>query len=198
VGDTSFGNARALQVDRDLSRIVQHAPSNGEVLPSARGGRSLRAVLRAGGWRRSVRSWKVFVLGIVLGVLPHGASSAGPPAAPRYTIDNCVNTFSLAAAEKTSAGHQYWLFDKNFADGETLKLSIVGPHLATHAPHRHAEDEFFYVLEGQAEFFLDGKTRVVGPNTGLYCPSWMEHGIRNAGDSELRYLVIKKSPPTKP
>jgi mannose-6-phosphate isomerase-like protein (cupin superfamily) len=126
---------------------------------------------------------------------PRGTSSAGAAAPARYTIETCVNTFSASAAEKTSAGQQYWFFDKAFADGKTLKLSVVGPHQATHAPHRHPEDEFFFVLEGKAEFYLDGKTRTVGPNTGLYCPSGSEHGIRNVGDGELRYLVIKQYAP---
>jgi F420-0:gamma-glutamyl ligase-like protein len=28
--------------------------------------------------------------------------------------------------------------------------------------------------------------------TLFYCPSWHEHGIRNVGDTELKYLVLKK------
>ncbi len=110
----------------------------------------------------------------------------------KYTIDNCVNTLSMDKTIKTQAGYQYWFADKNFLDGRTLKLSVVAPHMATHAPHVHAEDEFFFVLEGTAEFFLNGHTKVVGPMTSLYCPSYVEHGIRNVGDTELKYLVIKK------
>jgi quercetin dioxygenase-like cupin family protein len=118
------------------------------------------------------------------------AVPAGRPA--RYTIDNCISTFNPAKVEKTGAGGQFWFFDRDFAEGKTLKLSVVGPHLATHAPHRHVEDEFFFILEGQAECYLDGQWRAVPPNTGFYCPSGQEHGIRNAGDTEMRYLVIKK------
>jgi mannose-6-phosphate isomerase-like protein (cupin superfamily) len=94
--------------------------------------------------------------------------------------------------EKTGAGYQYWFADKKFVDGRTLKMSVVKPGKATHEPHTHAEDEFFFVLEGQAEFYLDGKKVVVGPYTSLYCPSNSKHGIRNAGDTELKYLVIKQ------
>ncbi len=75
---------------------------------------------------------------------------------------------------------------------QTLKLSVVGKGLKTHEPHVHAEDEFFFVLEGQAEFILAGEKRTVGPWTSLYCPPNVEHGIRNAGDGELKYLVVKK------
>jgi len=117
------------------------------------------------------------------------------PAQPHYTLDNCINTFDSAKTEKTAAGYQYWFADGSLAEGKTVKLSVVGPHLATHAPHHHPEDEFFFILEGKAELFLDGQWRAVGPNTCFYCPSGHEHGIRNAGDTELKYLVIKKEIP---
>jgi quercetin dioxygenase-like cupin family protein len=110
----------------------------------------------------------------------------------QYTIDNCVVEFSLDKTEKTSAGYQFWFADSSFTDGRTLKMSVVGPHLATHPPHKHAQDEFFFVLEGKAEFYLDGKTKVAGVYTSFYCPPNIEHGIRNVGDTELKYLVIKK------
>jgi len=109
-----------------------------------------------------------------------------------FTIENCVNKFSLRDTIKTKVGYQYWFADKDFLDGRTLKMSVVAPHKATHAPHKHAEDEFFFVLEGTAEFYLDGKTQTAGPYTSFYCPPNSMHGISNVGDTELKYLVIKK------
>ncbi len=110
----------------------------------------------------------------------------------RLTIDSCVNVFSMARIESTKAGYQYWFVDRHFLDGRTIKLSAVRPHGATHPPHAHPEDEFFFVLEGTAEFNLAGETRVAGPYSSFYCPPSVLHGIRNAGDRELKYLVIKK------
>jgi mannose-6-phosphate isomerase-like protein (cupin superfamily) len=109
-----------------------------------------------------------------------------------FTIENCVNSFSMEDTIKTDAGYQYWFADKDFLDGRTLKMSVVAPHKSTHAPHKHIEDEFFFILEGTASFYLDGKTKEVGKYTSLYCPSNVMHGITNAGDTELKYLVIKK------
>jgi mannose-6-phosphate isomerase-like protein (cupin superfamily) len=108
-----------------------------------------------------------------------------------YSIDNVVNAFDESLAKPTKVGYQYWFADKSFADGKTLKLSVVKPGTATHAPHTHEEDEFFFVLEGTAEFHLEGETRTGGPMTSFYCPTGMKHGIRNVGDTELKYLVIK-------
>ena len=110
----------------------------------------------------------------------------------KYSIENCLNEFSKDKIEKTEAGYQYWFVDKDLADGKTLKMSVVKPHSATHAPHSHVEEEFFFVLEGKVEFSLNGRTKVVGPFSSLYCPPNAEHGIRNVGDKEAKYLVVKK------
>jgi mannose-6-phosphate isomerase-like protein (cupin superfamily) len=110
----------------------------------------------------------------------------------KYTIENCINKFSIDKIEKTNVGYQYWFADPNFADGKTVKMSVVAPHSATHPPHVHAEDEFFFILEGKAELYLKGKWTPAEPYTSFYCPSNVEHGIRNAGDTELKYLVIKQ------
>jgi mannose-6-phosphate isomerase-like protein (cupin superfamily) len=120
------------------------------------------------------------------------ASSSMQAGESKYTIDDVVNRFDPDRTEPTKVGYQYWFADTSFADGKTLKLSVVKPHQATHAPHVHAEDEFFFVLEGTAEFHLDGETAMGGPMTSFYCPSGSRHGIRNIGDTELKYLVIKK------
>lgn len=120
--------------------------------------------------------------------------AVGDSARANYTMADCVNEFTMSKIESTKAGYQYWFADKNFVDGRTIKMSVVGPHLSTHAPHAHPEDEFFFILEGKAEFYLNGETRVAGPYTSFYCPSNVTHGIRNVGDSVLKYLVIKKYP----
>jgi mannose-6-phosphate isomerase-like protein (cupin superfamily) len=136
---------------------------------------------------------KTIVLAVALLCAAACAHAAVPSAdTSRYTIDNCVNVFTPSKVESTKAGYQYWFVDKDFIDGRTLKMSVVAPHEATHAPHQHKEDEFFFVLEGTAEFSLNGKTKEAGPYASFYCPSGSRHGIRNVGDTVLKYLVIKK------
>jgi quercetin dioxygenase-like cupin family protein len=111
----------------------------------------------------------------------------------KYTIENCINKLDTGKSVKTSVGYQYWFIGQKFLeDGLTVKMSVVAPHQATHAPHKHPGDEIFYVLEGTAQFYLDGKTATGGPYTSFYCPVGSEHGISNAGSTELKYLVIRK------
>lgn len=114
-----------------------------------------------------------------------------------YTFEECVNQFDIEKKKETKSGYQYWFADKNFTDDRTLKMSVVNPNQATHPPHSHVEDEFFFVLEGTAKFYLNGKTIEAGPYTSLYCPSNSEHGISNGGKTVLKYLVIKKYAETK-
>lgn len=109
----------------------------------------------------------------------------------KWTIKNCVNQFSMDKAIPTKAGYQYWFADKDFLNGRTLKLSVIKPHDSTHPPHKHAEDEFFFVLEGKAQFHLNGDSVIAEPYASFYCPSMSIHSISNAGDTELKYLVIK-------
>lgn len=111
----------------------------------------------------------------------------------KFTIENCVSKLDMDKTIKTAAGYQYWFIDQNFLeDGQTVKLSVVGPNQANHAPHKHPGDEIFFILEGTAQFYLDGKTTTGGPYTTFYCPVGSEHGISNAGNQTLKYLVIRK------
>ena len=136
----------------------------------------------------------ISILSVVQLACAQEKKGSSKPSKKQFTIDNCVNQFERDKATKTESGYRYWFVDKNFIDGRTLKLSVVAPNQATHPPHEHEEDEFFFVLEGSAKFSLDGETTVVGPYTSLYCPADIAHGISNAGDTELKYLVIKKYP----
>lgn len=115
------------------------------------------------------------------------------PATEKYTFENCINKFDMNKTIKTSVGYQYWFIGQKFLeDNLTVKMSVVGPRQATHAPHKHPGDETFFILEGTAQFYLNGKTTTGGPLTSFYCPVGSEHGISNAGDTELKYLVIRK------
>lgn len=135
---------------------------------------------------------KILVIILFFTKLPLLAQTPADSIQQNFTIDNCVSNFDPNRIESTKVGYQFWFVDKEFLDGRTLKMSVVKPHAATHEPHSHAEDEFFFVLEGTAEFYLDGRTTVASPYASFYCPPKSLHGIRNIGDSELKYLVIKK------
>lgn len=134
---------------------------------------------------------------LFLSIIGHSQElrKANSNAVEKYNIENCINHFNIEKSVKTSVGYQYWFIPQDFLpDGLTVKMSVVGPGQATHAPHKHDGDEVFYVLEGTARFFLNGKTITGGVNTSFYCPNGSEHGISNADQTQLKYLVIRKYP----
>jgi len=135
---------------------------------------------------------------IALHTTAQEANKKDLPDGEKYTIENCINKFNMDKTAKTAVGYLYWFVNQNFTkENLTVKMSVVGPGQATHAPHRHAGDEVFYVLEGTAQFYLNGKTTTGGPNTSFYCPENSEHGISNASNQELKYLVVRIYPKTE-
>lgn len=112
---------------------------------------------------------------------------------PGYTIDGCLNVFDRAKAETAQSGWFYWFMREPATEtGMNLKMSYVDRQTETHPPHQHPEKEIYYILEGQAEVFLAGNTRVIGPNTSMYCPPGMMHGIKRADGKPLKYFVIRE------
>lgn len=114
-------------------------------------------------------------------------------AKPGYTIGDYLNVFSDAKTEQAKSGWFYWFVREPVTEtGMNLKMSYVDKQTETHPPHRHSEREIYYIVEGQAEIFLAGDTRVIGPNTSMYCPPGVMHGIKRADDKPLKYMVIKE------
>ena len=65
-----------------------------------------------------------------------------------------------------------------------------GPEIVVE-PHTHADHaDSFYVLEGEAEFTVDGQVVRGGVGTWVSAPIGTVHGFRNAGDGELRLLNV--------
>ncbi|TCR01312.1 quercetin dioxygenase-like cupin family protein [Neorhizobium sp. JUb45] len=56
--------------------------------------------------------------------------------------------------------------------------------------HRQADDEAFYVLEGEYEFFLDGAWQRKGPGEAVHIVPGTVHAFRNPGKTDARMLII--------
>ena len=77
------------------------------------------------------------------------------------------------------------------AEKLALHISVIHPRQAAHDPHAHEGEEIMFVLEGTAEIRMGEETRTVGPNTAVFCPPHVFHGIRNAGETPIRYIIIR-------
>ena len=107
-------------------------------------------------------------------------------------IDQFIRHFDGQNGKTNAKGFQFWFVPTDMSQGLlNLKLSEVKAFDASHAPHQHEEEEILLLIQGKAEFFLNGETRLVDANTSLYCPPNIPHGLRNVGHEPIRYLVIK-------
>ena len=132
----------------------------------------------------------LLTVGFVLGKLDVQEARANQQ---NYTLETCMTQLDKSQVSKSARGWAFWFVQKDLTGGLNVKMSQVGPQQAHHGAHSHESSEVFYILQGNAEFTLEGESTIVGPNSTLYCPSNVPHGIRNAGSDSLRYLVIKNN-----
>lgn len=78
-----------------------------------------------------------------------------------------------------------------------IHLSELAAGTSSHAPHTHEGVEGFYILEGHAIIEVAGEPYALEPNEVIVVDAAKPHGIRNAGTTPLRYLVMNAKPVQK-
>lgn len=74
--------------------------------------------------------------------------------------------------------------------GRFTMFTAITPPGGGPPPHiHHEEDEWFHVLEGDAEFFNDGEWFKVPVGSTIFMPKGSFHTFRNAGTIPLRQLI---------
>ena len=90
-----------------------------------------------------------------------------------------LNTLTHIKATSAQTGGAFGLIEQ---------FGPVGSGSPYHV-HR-AEDELFYVLEGQLEFFSEGKRFVREAGGFVFLPRNIPHGFRVIGTGPARYLIL--------
>ncbi len=54
--------------------------------------------------------------------------------------------------------------------------------------HSHEPEQMYYILEGQGLMVVDGEQKLVSPGDTIFFESFAEHGLKNTGDTILKYL----------
>jgi quercetin dioxygenase-like cupin family protein len=94
--------------------------------------------------------------------------------------------------EESPWGLHEWLGRPGQVEAERLQMVRVHmPPGKGHAFHRHpAMEEIIYVLEGEAEQWVDRQFRRLGPGEIAHIPSNVVHATYNGGEDFLRFLAI--------
>ncbi len=94
--------------------------------------------------------------------------------------------------EELPWGPHDWMIRPDIVPAD--KLLLVRVHMPPgkgHAFHRHPEmEEIIYVVEGQAEQWVDQEKQILGPGEAAHIPMDVVHGTYNAGETTLVFLAI--------
>jgi quercetin dioxygenase-like cupin family protein len=101
----------------------------------------------------------------------------------------------MAAVSIVNAEHYRW---GQSCDGwhllATDDLSVIEERMppgSVEQRHRHARSrQFFYVLEGEAAFELEGVVHRLHQGQGLHVPPGSAHQMRNESPADVRFVVI--------
>jgi quercetin dioxygenase-like cupin family protein len=126
-------------------------------------------------------SWSADGDARALSVLVHD-----PEPAPGPAVVDC------AAVEKgtATAGRQFVL-GATPAVGCNSVTQFIGLIPPGRAPdHYHRYDEVIYVLEGEGELEIEGRTAPLSAGSCIHLPKTLVHSLANTGESELRVLGV--------
>jgi quercetin dioxygenase-like cupin family protein len=75
-------------------------------------------------------------------------------------------------------------------DGAYSLIHLTAPPQLETPYHLHlAEDEAFYVLDGELTVIRDGETILAAPGSYIFLPRGVPHGFRNSSDKDSRVLI---------
>lgn len=85
-----------------------------------------------------------------------------------------------------------WLCRPGLVDVDQLQLvRAIMPAGKSHEFHRHPDcEEIIYVLEGQAEQWVETERRTLGPGDVAHIPKGVVHATYNRSERPLAFLAI--------
>ncbi len=125
-------------------------------------------------------------------------TSPAAPAVSTSPLGSRVFSWEKLVARTTPNGER-----RDVANHPTPTLAVFECHITTlnpgrasHAPHRHPQEEFIIVKEGQLEVHLNDQTQEAGPGSVFFYASNDAHAVRNIGTTRATYWVINLATPT--
>lgn len=77
---------------------------------------------------------------------------------------------------------------------ERTNAKQIAADVVSYAPgaenrdHYHNSESFIYIIQGQCEVFINGKSHHVGPETMIFLEPGDRHWMRNDGNSEMKMI----------
>jgi len=105
---------------------------------------------------------------------------------------------TVVSESNSTPDYQDWGKFLTYYDGETdytsgalTGVAVINPGEEIHPPHKHAEEEYLMVLEGNGSWTIGKKDFPAKSGDILYAAPWDLHGIKNTGATPLKFVVFK-------
>ena len=148
------------------------------------------------------REISFLVLGLMAGAIATGTvvSSARAQGSPSPApLASGVYAWDSLPVEKTANGERRAIFDSVTATVDRLETHVttIDAGKASHAAHKHPDEELVYVREGVIEATINGVAQRAPAGSVILFASNDLHGMRNAGDTRASYFVLRWTSPGK-
>lgn len=120
---------------------------------------------------------------------------------PPNVMSSALVEWNSVTPTQTDVGTVRQFFRAPTATLDELELHVttLNPGVASHAPHRHANEELVIIKEGTVEVLVNGRMLRAGPGSVVFNASNQMHALRNVGRTPATYHVINwKSSKTPP
>lgn len=109
-----------------------------------------------------------------------------------------AHAFTLAAAEGRTPAPLNIVGEETLvkvsaadSDGQLAAFHLVAPPMSGPPRHVHTrEDEWFYVLDGELVFEIDGQRHTIGAGGAVWLRRGVVHAYQNFTDRDARLLIV--------
>ena len=110
-----------------------------------------------------------------------------------------VYAWDSLPVEKTTSGERRAVFDAATATLDRLETHVttVNAGTASHDAHRHPDEELVFVRQGVIETTINGVATKAPAGSVIFFAANDLHGMRNAGDGQASYFVLRWTSPGK-
>ncbi len=122
---------------------------------------------------------------------------AATVATPKPIMGSVAFDWQKLVVKQTKVGESRSICRAPTATLDELEMHVttLNKGQAPHAPHQHADEELLIVKEGTVEALVAGDWVKLGPGSVIFQAANIEHAIRNAGEGQATYHVIKWNSP---
>jgi len=142
------------------------------------------------------REISFLVLGLTAGAVATVFATETPNPSP---LASGVFTWQSLPVEKTANGQRRAIFDSATSTVDRLETHIttLDAGKPSHEAHRHPDEELIFVREGVVEATINGVPLKAPAGSVIFYASNDLHGMRNAGEGQASYFVLRWTSPGK-